>query len=253
MSLAVDFQGRTVVVTGGTTGIGAAVGEAFEEAGASRIILTGTPPEDIERLQHEAVLHGRANREYLHVDFSDEASLHAFLTYLRGLDRIDVCVNNAGVNRILPIDELDASDYDWVTGINLRAPVLITGAVAPKMKEHGYGRIVNIASIWASISKPGRAMYTASKFGLVGLTKTVGVELAEDGILTNAVSPGFTMTELTRRSLSPEEMEELARAVPARRFAQPSESAKVVLFLCSDLNTYITGQNITVDGGFISV
>ncbi len=253
MSVDLTFQGKTVVVTGGTTGIGAAIGEAFEEAGASRIILTGTPLEDVERLQQEAAQQGRTAVEYLHVDFSIEDSLNSFLTFLRDIDRIDVLVNNAGVNRILPIDELDGDDYDWVTGINLRAPVLICGAVAPKMKENRFGRIVNIASIWASISKPGRAMYTASKFGIAGLTKTLGVELAEYGILTNAVSPGFTMTELTKRSLSPEEMEELAQTVPARRFAMPSDIAKVVLFLSSDLNTYITAQNITVDGGFISV
>jgi len=253
MSIEISFQDRTVVVTGGTTGIGAAIGEALVEAGAARIIITGVPEEDVVRLRKEAESLGRTQFEYHHVDFSDNDSLNAFLEFLRGLDRVDACVNNAGVNRILPIDALGPDDYDWLASINLRAPLLICGAVAPKMKDQGYGRIVNIASIWASISKPGRAMYTSSKFGIVGLTKTVGVELAEHGVLTNAVSPGFTMTELTRRSLSSEEMDELARAVPARRFAQPSEIAQVVLFLCSDLNSYITGQNITVDGGFISV
>ncbi len=253
MALIVDFTGRTIVVTGGTRGIGAAIALAFEQAGAARLILTGTKSEEVARLNRENAEHRRTHVQYVEADFADERTTQDFLELLRGLDRVDVCVNNAGVNRILPVEEVTAADYDWLSRINLRAPMLVCGAVAPRMRQQQYGRIVNIASIWATITKPGRAMYTASKFGLVGLTKTVAVELAPHGILVNAVSPGFTLTELTRSTLSDGEIEALAGQVPAKRFATPDEIAKVVLFLTSDQNTYLTGQNITVDGGFVSI
>lgn len=253
MSVSNDFAGQTVVVTGGTRGIGAAIGAAFADAGAGRLILTGAREKVIDELNSRRRAGDRAGIEYVRADFADAASTRAFLDMLRGLDRIDVCVNNAGVNRIMPIENVTEADYDWLSRINLRAPILISAAVAPRMKERGYGRIVNIASIWATITKPGRAMYTATKFGLVGLTKTVAVELAEHGILVNAVSPGFTLTELTRSTLSDAEIETLGCQVPVRRFATPDEIAKVVLFLASGQNTYLTGQNITVDGGFVSV
>jgi 3-oxoacyl-[acyl-carrier protein] reductase len=253
MVLSLDFAGRTVVVTGGTRGIGAAIGSAFEDAGAARLILTGTREDELQRLNRERAERRGTHVQYVRADFADEASTQEFLDLLGGLDRVDVCVNNAGVNRILAVQDIAPADYDWLSRINLRAPLLVCGAVAPRMKAHGYGRIVNIASIWATITKPGRVMYTASKFGLVGLTKTTAVELADSGVLVNAVSPGFTLTELTRSTMSTAEIDSLARQVPLGRFATPDEIAKVVLFLASDQNTYLTGQNITVDGGFVSV
>jgi len=121
------------------------------------------------------------------------------------------------------------------------------------MKEQGFGRIVNIASVWSEISKANRSLYTTSKTGLIGFTRAVAAEYASSNILINSVSPGFTNTELTEQSLSSDEIIQLSKQIPAERFAEPFEIAKVVLFLCSDLNTYITGQNIVIDGGFTIV
>jgi 3-oxoacyl-[acyl-carrier protein] reductase len=121
------------------------------------------------------------------------------------------------------------------------------------MKKMNYGRIVNIASIWSIITKPGRAVYAATKSGLVGMTRAVAVDLAPYGILVNAVSPGFVNTELTKNTLSPEECESLSSQVPMGRFAEPEEIARTVLFLSSDWNTYLTGQNLVVDGGYACV
>jgi len=135
----------------------------------------------------------------------------------------------------------------------LRAPLLLCNSICPAMKKMHYGRIVNIASIWSITTKPGRAVYTATKSGLVGMTKAVAVDLAPYSILVNAVSPGFTNTELTKTSLSPEECEDISNKVPMGRFAEPAEIARTVLFLSSNLNTYITGQNLVVDGGYTCV
>jgi 3-oxoacyl-[acyl-carrier protein] reductase len=253
MKASFDLSGRTVLVTGGTRGIGAAIGAEFEAAGAASVILTGTSVDTIEDLNDQAATAGRSTVSYVQVDFADEGSTERFLDFVRGIARIDVCINNAGVNRIVPVDAIDTETYDWLWRVNTRSAVLLTAAVAPTMKRQGCGRIVNIASIWATVAKAGRAMYSSSKFALLGLTKTAAVELAPFGVLVNAVSPGFTRTELTASTLSEFEMGQLAAAVPAGRFAEPREIAKVVLFLASDLNSYITGQNIIVDGGYVSI
>lgn len=240
MAVHIDLTGRTAVVTGATRGIGAAIAATLEQAGAT-VIRTATKSAG-----------AGASGRHLAVDFSDEGSTRAFLDELRA-SRIDILINNAGVNRIQQIAEAHQSDYDWMSAINLRAPFLCAQAVAPGMMQRGWGRIVNISSIWGSITKPGRSFYTMTKHGLVGLTKTLAVELAASGVLVNAVSPGFTRTELTDSTLAPADQAVIAAQVPARRFAEPSEMAQVVLFLSSELNTYLTGQNVTVDGGFTIV
>lgn len=248
----IDFTGRIVLVTGATRGIGKAIAEAFEARGAD-LILTGTSPEQMETLERAARAEGRSKVRYWPVNFNDRESTEAFLERIGEEDRIDVLVNNAGINRLNPIDAVKTEDLDAVLNINLRAPFLLTREASRIMKRHHYGRIVNIASIWSVITKARRAVYSATKFGLLGLTKTAAVDLAPFNILVNAVSPGFIETDLTRASLSAEERAALAAQAPLGRFAQPEEIARVVLFLASDLNTYITGQNIVADGGFVSV
>ena len=247
-----DFSDKTVLVTGATRGIGRAIADAFQEANAN-LILTGTKPDEIDKLNHENQVAGLSNVRYQQVDFSDAQSLESFLGDLEREDRIDVCVNNAGINRLNPIDEILTEDLDAMLDVNLRAPFLVCRAVTKLMKAANYGRIVNIASIWSVITKPQRSIYTATKFGLAGMTKTLAAELGSSNILVNAVSPGFVETDMTASTLSPEEIQDLSAQVPLNRFARPEEIAKVVLFLSSDQNTYLTGQNVVVDGGFVSV
>ena len=121
------------------------------------------------------------------------------------------------------------------------------------MKDRHYGRVINIASIFSVISKPKRALYSMTKFGLCGLTVASALGLAPYNVLVNSVSPGFVLTDMTRSILSQEEMKELSSQVPLGRFAKPEEISKLILFLASDLNTYLTAQNIVVDGGFTNV
>ena len=137
--------------------------------------------------------------------------------------------------------------------MNLKAPFAIMREISRKMKKNQYGRIVNISSIFGVISKAKRSIYTTTKFGLRGLTVTAAIELAPYKVLVNSVSPGFVLTELTKRMLSEEEIKALSGQVPLGRFAEVDEISRIVLFLASSLNTYLTGQNIVVDGGFISV
>lgn len=237
----IDFEGQVVLVTGGSRGIGREIADQYTALGAETIV-TGREESS-----------NRSAKRFMAVDFMDSASVSAFLAEISKIGRIDVLVNNAGINRLNAIDESDPSDWEAIRAVNLDAPYLVSRAVSRLMKSNGYGRIVNIASIFGVISKPRRVLYSMSKFGLRGLTVGSSLDLAAHGVLVNTVSPGFVLTELTRSILSREEMEDLARQVPVGRFADPDEIARVVLFLTSRHNTYLTGQNIVVDGGFVNV
>lgn len=237
------FEGRVILVTGGTRGIGAAMAEAFVAAGGV-VIVTGSSP------RPDAL---PADWRFLQVDFTVPASVEAFCAQVAGLGQVDVLVNNAGINRINPIDQTRDEDWEALSAVNVDGPWRVTREVSRLMMARRYGRIVNIASIFGCISKPKRVLYTMTKYALRGLTVGSALDLAPYGVLVNTVSPGFVQTELTRRILSPAEMDELAAQVPLKRFADPAEIARVVLFLASEQNSYITGQNIIADGGFVDV
>ena len=249
MTVGIDLLGKTALITGATRGIGKAIADAFMDCGAD-LMLTGTKPEEIEQMNAEEK---NPKVQWLKADFSSHGGIASFIEQLKSIDAIDICVNNAGINIIKPYSEYSADEYQRLMSINLTAPFSITQQLIPDMKKRGFGRIVNIASIWSKVSKPGRSLYTMSKAGLVGFTRSLAVEHAAENILVNAVSPGFTLTELTQQSLSDDEMKSLSSQIPMGRFAEPSEIAQTVLFLCSEMNTYITGQNIVVDGGFTIV
>jgi 3-oxoacyl-[acyl-carrier protein] reductase len=252
MVYTVELKEKTALITGGTRGIGAAIANVLAQAGAN-IIITGTEKQGVAT-QVEALKRISQNEvDGWVADFTDSASLTSVCSRIRELPSLHILINNAGINHIVPIDEVETHDLTRLMALNLHAPTLLSGAAAIPMKRAQWGRIVNIASIWSVITKPGRAMYTASKFGLVGLTKTTAVDLGPYNILVNALSPGFTKTDLTDATVPAEEQKRIAQQFPMRRFAQPEEMARVALFLCSEWNTYITGQNIVVDGGFVSV
>lgn len=241
------------LVTGGTRGIGAAVSRRFLESGF-RVHVTARSEDSFQQFRA-----GLANTElasrllFSAVDFGDPEPTRAFLAEVADWPALDALVNNAGTNINNPIHQLDDDDLAYLDVVNLQVPIRLMRAAIGPMRRSGGGRVVNIASIWSVVTRSGRIAYTASKFGLVGASKTAAVDLAPDGILVNAVSPGFTMTELTRRTLSPDDEAVLSERVPLGRFAQPGEMAGMVYFLCSAENTYLTGQNIVIDGGYTVV
>jgi 3-oxoacyl-[acyl-carrier protein] reductase len=146
-----------------------------------------------------------------------------------------------------------AEDWDDMIAVNLSAPMYLIRTVVVKMKEQQYGRIVNVASIFSKISKERRSVYSATKFGLHGLTVGISNDVARYNVMVNTISPGFITTELTKKNLSEAERDEMAKIIPAKRLGQASDISRVVTFLLSNLNTYLTGQNIVVDGGFTNV
>jgi NAD(P)-dependent dehydrogenase (short-subunit alcohol dehydrogenase family) len=235
------LSGRVALVTGGTRGIGAAIARRLLTEGA-RVIVTGTRAE------------GRGPDQCLfrRIDFLDRHGSEIFATEVAEMG-LDILINNAGINRINQFERIEPADFDDIHQVNVRAPFLLCRAVIPGMKERGWGRIVNVTSIFGKISKEYRASYSASKFGLDGMTIALAAEVSSYGILVNCVAPGFIDTELTRSVLSEDERAELAGRVPVKRLGTPDEVAVFVAWLAGPDNTYITGQNIAIDGGFSRV
>ncbi len=239
-----DFTGQTALVTGASRGIGRQIALDLAECGAD-LILTSTRDGDT-RLDDGPLDRHR----HITVDFTHRESRDGFLAVLRDLPAIHVCINNAGATRHGPFEETTEAEWDATNDVNLKAPFFVTQAVAPQMKRQGYGRIVNISSIWGHISMPERSVYTATKFGLRGLATGYALELASYNVLVNVVSPGFTLTDMVRKNYSEERLQEIRRRIPMGRLADVEDISRAVLFLASGLNSYITGQSLVVDGGF---
>lgn len=232
---------RRALVTGGTRGIGAAVAGRLREDGAT-VLVTGTGADGS----------GPLGCEYHVVDFANAAAVEAFAAEVASWE-LDVLVNNAGINKLAPFAEIDVGDFDRIQMVNVRAPMLLCRAAVGGMRARGWGRIVNIASIWSVVSRTGRASYSASKFALDGLTAALAAEVAADGVLANCVSPGPVDTELTHRVLGEEGVAQLVAQVPAGRLAKPEEIAALVAWLSGPENTFVSGQNVVIDGGFSRV
>jgi len=236
-----DDKKYFAVVTGGTRGIGFAIAERLLNDGIS-VIVTGT--------SNEANYPNGA--DYYCVDFMDDNSVSSFIKFLKKKP-INILVNNAGINKIEEFERISIEDFDSIQKVNLKAPFLLCQAVIPHMREINWGRIVNITSIWGRVTKEFRAAYSSSKFGLDGMTASLAAEVAQFGILANSVGPGFIETELTSKILGAKGISEIKSTIPIKRLGGPDEVASLVSWLVSEENTYISGQNIMIDGGFSRV
>ncbi len=230
-----------VLVTGATRGIGKAIAQEFRRSGAYLIGVGSKDGSVADWLD-----------EFIASDFSEIDAIASCAEQVRSL-RVDVLINNAGINKNQPFDEISPQDFLQIQQINVVAPLMLCQAVLPTMRQRRWGRIVNISSIWGKISKAHRASYSASKFALDGMTAALAAEVAAEGILANCVAPGFTDTELTHRMLGTQGISELIAQVPLGRLASVEEIARLVYWLGSEQNTYVSGQNIAIDGGFTRV
>jgi len=244
-----DFNNKTVLITGATRGIGKHTSDLFENAGAN-LILTGTKENEIQELNDK---YKNYNRNYFLLNLKSENSINNFLSKLSSYNKIDILINNAGINILDNFIDVNNKDYDLMLSINLKGAFLLSQYCAKKMINNGYGRITNICSIWSKITREKRSVYTITKNALHGMTQSMAIELGSSNILVNSVSPGFTLTELTKNTNSKEEISLIEHKIPMRRMAQPQEIGSLIYFLSSDKNSYITGQNIVIDGGYTIV
>jgi NAD(P)-dependent dehydrogenase (short-subunit alcohol dehydrogenase family) len=215
---------KTALVTGASRGLGKVIAEQLVKNGM-RVL---TP-----------------NRQ--HLDLLSNLSIDQYLLSLT--EPIDVLVNNAGINRISPTTFSDV-DLEDTLQVNLIGPIRLARGLIPGMIQRQYGRIVNISSIWSIVAKPGRITYAISKAGLNGYTRSLAVELAPYNILVNAVAPGYVNTDLTRQNNTEQELQSICETIPMKRLAEPIEIARLVSFLCSEENSYLTGQCLVIDGGY---
>jgi 3-oxoacyl-[acyl-carrier protein] reductase len=219
---------RTALVTGASRGIGSAIAIQLEKDGCR--VLTPSRAE---------------------MDLTSSKSIEKYLAHIT--EEVDIFVNNAGINQITAFDDLDIVNITNTLQVNLFAAFQLGQFLSKGMKMRKYGRIVNISSLWSVVTRNGRTSYAISKTALNALTRSMAVELAPFNITVNSVAPGYVLTNLTRQNNSPEEINEISQAIPVKRLAAPEEIAYLAAFLCSEKNTYMTGQTIVIDGGYSCV
>ncbi|MDM0072664.1 SDR family oxidoreductase [Variovorax sp. J31P207] len=239
MNAAGNATTRRVLVTGASRGIGRATMKRLRADGYRPVGLARTLPADAE-----------AGEEYHAIDMADAASLRAILATLTRDEPFYGLVNNAAMSPVTSLEDCTLKDMDDAVRLNLLAPLICTQAVAPGMRLAREGRIVNLSSR-AGLGKVNRTAYSATKAGIVGMTRTWALELAGDGISVNAIAPGPVLTELFRQASPPEHPRTVALmdAVPLKRAAQPSELAHFISFLLDERSGFMTGQTLYVDGG----
>ena len=250
MSFHVDLSNRVALVTGAGRGIGRAIALALAEAGA-RVCVNDINP-DAARATANAIQAGGGRAFDYTADVSSKLQVGPMIEAIRDRwDRLDILVNNAGVEPKASVLTLDEWDWDRTLNVNLKGTFLCTQLAGRVMRDQGGGVIVNIASIAGHKSPlPNASAYCASKAGVVGFTRECAREFAAYNIRVNAVCPGVIVTPMTEKSRNdPEIMRKWLEDIPQRRLGEPEEVAAVVLFLCSDAASYLTGSALIVDGG----
>lgn len=250
--LDLDFKGRVAVVTGASSGIGAAFAKALAAQGADVAILARR----VEKLEAVAEACRAEGVRCLPVrcDVTDEASIKAAVQAVKAeLGRIDVLINNAGVCEYGPLEDHTTAQWNKVIATDLSSIFLMTREVAPTFREQGYGRVINIASVGGIEAGPMQIGYFAAKGGVVNVTRALAAELAPSGVLVNAIAPGVFATEMTEGSLESDGALVYKNRTCLKRFAEPEELCPQMLLFASEANTYCTGQTIVVDGGMTSM
>jgi len=252
MQVTYDFSGKTVLLIGGTTGIGRATALAFAAAGAN-LFVAGIGAAEGASLVEEIRAAGKVEIEFLETDVrKDDAMAALHERAIKRFGRIDIAFNNAGIpGKTAPVQDLDESDFYQLVDVNLKGIFLGLKYQVPHMIEQGGGAIVNTSSLFGVMGFATTAVYCATKWGVIGLTNSVALEVARKNIRVNAIAPGSVMTPLLRGMFGSEQgaKDTVLPMIPMGRISDPAEIAQLVLFLSSDASSFITGQAIVIDGG----
>jgi 3-hydroxybutyrate dehydrogenase len=256
-----SLSGKTAIITGSNSGIGLGVAWELARAGADVVLNSFTDRSEDHALAAEIAAETGTNARYIQADMSQGDQCRALIATA---GRCDILVNNAGIQHVSPIDTFPVDKWDAIIAINLNSAFHTTAAALPMMRAAGWGRVVNIASAHGLTASPYKAAYVAAKHGIVGMTKTVALETAQEPITANAICPGYVLTPLVEAQI-PDTMEkygmgreEVIKSVmlerqPSREFATVEQLGGTAVFLCSDAAAQITGTTISVDGGWTAL
>ncbi|MFO1313262.1 MAG: 3-hydroxybutyrate dehydrogenase [Burkholderiales bacterium] len=256
------LKGKTALVTGSTSGIGLGIARAYAAQGANVVLNGFGDAAEIEKLRAEIAAEHGVSVRYDGADMSKPDAIESMMgNAIEIFGGVDVLVNNAGIQHVAPVDEFPVAKWEQILAINLSASFHTIRLALPRMKARKWGRIVNIASAHALVASPYKAAYVAAKHGIAGLTKTVALEVAQQGITMNAICPGYVWTPLVEkqipdtakaRGLTEEQVKNdvLLHAQPTKKFVQIDEIAALAVFLASDAAASLTGAIIPVDGGW---
>ena len=256
------LKGQAAIVTGSTSGIGHALAQALAHQGVD-VVLNGLgDPAEIEKTRSALESASGVRVRYHGADMTKPDQITDMVAFAeREFGRLDVLVNNAGVQFVSPIEDFPTAKWDQIIAINLTSAFHATKAAIPIMKAQGRGRIVNIASAHGLVASPFKGAYVAAKHGVVGLTKTVALELAQDGVTCNAICPGYVHTPLVdgqikdqakARGMTEEQVvkDVILAAQPTKKFVTFEQLAGLLLYLASDMGASVNGASLSVDGGW---
>jgi len=256
-----SLEGKTAIVTGSNSGIGLGIARALAAAGADVVLNSFTDRDEDHALAAEIASEAGVKVRYIKADMSKGTECRALIEMAGACD---ILVNNAGIQHVAPIEEFPVADWDRIIAINLSSAFHTTAAALPLMRKAGWGRVVNIASAHGLTASPFKSAYIAAKHGIVGLSKTVALETAEEPITCNAICPGYVLTPLVEAQI-PDQMkahnmdrdtvvrEVMLARQPSRQFATVEQIGGTTVFLCSDAAEQITGTTISVDGGWTAL
>ena len=243
------LEDRVAIVTGASRGIGRAIAVAYAEAGADVALAARSKP-DLEATAQLVQQHGR-RALVIPTDVAVFAEVEALVERtVKGLGRLDVLVNNAGVAKVAPLVEMSVEDWRWMLDSNLTGVFNGCRAAAPHQIAQKRGKVVNVASVLGAVGLPGYTIYSATKGGVIALTRTLGVEWARHGVQVNALAPGWFATGMTHEAFGEARIRErLTRDIPLRRVGRPEEVGPLAVYLASAASDFMTGQTIFLDGG----
>jgi NAD(P)-dependent dehydrogenase (short-subunit alcohol dehydrogenase family) len=247
-----NLTGKVALVTGGSKGLGQAMARGLAEAGAD-VIISSRHEHEL-RTALDDILRGTGRRgRFVVADMSRRADVQALArTALEQMGRVDILVNNAGTNIPQAIDQISDETWDQVLAINLHSVMALTRALVPQMRARRWGRVIHISSVMAFMSKQGRNVYSATKAALLGLARASALDLGADNVTVNCIAPGPFLTDLPASVLSEEEKKAFSKRTALGRWGDPKELVGPVLLLASDAGSYITGQTLVVDGGWLA-